>query len=87
MGVEKKIITKGNGQDLPNRGDEVTIEYTGNLYDESKGAAADFRGKQCVTPTPSLHPGGKLSDTRLPLGLIPLKVVETSRRRLVRARS
>ena len=50
MGVDKKTITKGNGTDTPRKGDEVTIEYTGNLYDESKGAKADFRGTQCVYP-------------------------------------
>lgn len=55
MGVTRKVITEGNGQDKPKRGDTVTIEYTGNLYDESKGKAADYRGKQCVTPTLSLR--------------------------------
>ncbi|KAL6717080.1 hypothetical protein ACLMJK_004995 [Lecanora helva] len=53
MGVDKKIISTGNGTDVPKVGDEVTIEYTGNLYDESKGAAADFRGKQYVIYTRS----------------------------------
>lgn len=46
MGVTRKIVTKGNGVDKPEVGDEVTIEYTGNLYDESKGSKADYRGKQ-----------------------------------------
>lgn len=50
MGVTRKIVTRGNGTDRPKVGDEVTIDYTGNLYDESKGANADFRGKQCVAP-------------------------------------
>ena len=50
MGVTRKIVTKGNGTDRPKKGDDVTIEYTGNLYDESKGAKSDFRGKQCVNP-------------------------------------
>lgn len=45
MGVERKVLKKGNGTDKPKKGDEVTIEYTGNLYDESK-ADNDYRGKQ-----------------------------------------
>ena len=46
MGVTKKIVKQGNGVDKPKPGDEVTIEYTGNLYDESKGESNDYRGKQ-----------------------------------------
>jgi len=46
MGVTKKVLTKGNGSDKPKKGDEVTIEYTGNLYDESEGAGKDYRGKE-----------------------------------------
>lgn len=46
MGVTRKIVTKGNGTDRPKKGDTVTIEYTGNLYDEAKGSKSDFRGKQ-----------------------------------------
>ena len=45
MGVDKKILKAGNGTDKPQKGDEVTIEYTGNLYDESK-ADNDYRGDQ-----------------------------------------
>ncbi|KAL8940560.1 MAG: hypothetical protein Q9216_002747 [Gyalolechia sp. 2 TL-2023] len=45
MGVERKVLKEGNGTDQPKKGDEVTIEYTGNLYDESK-ADQDYRGKQ-----------------------------------------
>jgi len=56
MGVTRKIVTKGNGTDKPKAGDEVTIEYTGNLYDESKGAKDDFRGKQCVPPRQRCSP-------------------------------
>jgi len=32
--------------DRPNKGDEVTNEYTDNLYDPSVGPEKDFRGKQ-----------------------------------------
>ncbi|MCJ1436699.1 hypothetical protein MMC27_006081, partial [Xylographa pallens] len=46
MGVTRKVLKQGNGVDKPKPGDEVTIEYTGNLYDESKGASNDYRGKQ-----------------------------------------
>lgn len=45
MGVEKKVLKEGNGKDKPNKGDEVTIEYTGNLYDEDQ-AGNDYRGEQ-----------------------------------------
>ena len=48
MGVTKETISPGNGTDRPVKGDEVTIQYTGNLFDESKGQAAHYRGKQCV---------------------------------------
>ena len=51
MGVTRKIISKGNGTDKPKKGDTVTIEYTGNLYDEAKGSKNDFRGKQYVSAT------------------------------------
>jgi FK506-binding protein 1 len=36
MGVEKTLITQGNGTDTPKKGDVVTMEYTGWLYDTSK---------------------------------------------------
>lgn len=45
MGVERKILKEGNGTDQPKKGDEVTIEYTGNLYDPNE-EANDYRGKQ-----------------------------------------
>ncbi|KAL8655116.1 MAG: hypothetical protein Q9210_001096 [Variospora velana] len=45
MGVTKKVLKEGNGTDKPKAGDEVTIEYTGNLYDETK-ADNDYRGTQ-----------------------------------------
>ncbi|KAK3167623.1 hypothetical protein OEA41_010750 [Lepraria neglecta] len=46
MGVTRKVIKQGNGTDKPKNGDEVTIEYTGNLHDSSVGPEKDFRGKQ-----------------------------------------
>ncbi|KAL8677687.1 MAG: hypothetical protein Q9186_005900 [Xanthomendoza sp. 1 TL-2023] len=45
MGVTRKVLKEGNGTDKPKKGDEVTIEYTGNLYDE-KEEDNDCRGKQ-----------------------------------------
>ena len=48
MGVQRKMYKAGNGVDFPKKGDNVTIEYTGNLYDEAAGAAADYRGAQYV---------------------------------------
>lgn len=47
MGVTKKVLKEGNGTDKPKAGDQVTIEYTGNLYDETK-ADNDYRGTQSV---------------------------------------
>ncbi|KAL8829726.1 MAG: hypothetical protein Q9170_006045 [Blastenia crenularia] len=48
MGVDRKVLKEGNGADKPKKGDTVTIEYTGNLYDESQ-AGNDYRGKQFDT--------------------------------------
>lgn len=33
MGVTKTMISPGNGVDKPQKGDKITMEYTGNLYD------------------------------------------------------
>lgn len=43
MGVTKTLISPGNGQDKPKNGDNITMEYTGNLYDPS---APGGKGKQ-----------------------------------------
>ncbi|KAI4211786.1 MAG: hypothetical protein LQ351_005427 [Letrouitia transgressa] len=45
MGVTRKVLKDGNGVDKPKKGDEVTIEYTGNLHDDSQ-AGNDYRGKE-----------------------------------------
>lgn len=45
MGVTRKVLKEGNGKDKPAKGDEVTIEYTGNLHDEG-AQHNDYRGKQ-----------------------------------------
>lgn len=45
MGVTRKVLKEGNGTDKPKKGDDVTIEYTGNLYDEAQ-ASNEHRGKQ-----------------------------------------
>ena len=46
MGVTRKLIKEGNRTDRPTKGDEVTIEYTGNLYDPCVGLENDFKGEQ-----------------------------------------
>ncbi|KAK5173452.1 uncharacterized protein LTR77_002133 [Saxophila tyrrhenica] len=43
MGVTKQMITPGNGVDKAKKGDQITMEYTGNLYDES---APNKKGNQ-----------------------------------------
>jgi FK506-binding protein 1 len=43
MGVSKKITKEGNGANFPEAGDEVTMEYTGYLYDRS---ASEFKGQK-----------------------------------------
>lgn len=47
MGVTKKTLQPGNGQDFPKKGDTVSIHYTGCLYDESK-ADQHYMGQQYV---------------------------------------
>ncbi|KAF2650392.1 peptidyl-prolyl cis-trans isomerase [Lophiostoma macrostomum CBS 122681] len=41
MGVDKYVIHYGNGTDYPKKNDEVSMEYTGWLYDEN---VADKKG-------------------------------------------
>jgi hypothetical protein len=48
MGVTKKTITEGNGVDKAKKGDTITMEYTGNLYDSN---ADNGKGKQSVRRT------------------------------------
>ncbi|KAI9828471.1 MAG: FK506 binding protein proline rotamase rapamycin-binding protein [Phylliscum demangeonii] len=43
MGVTKHVLREGNHSDRPRKGDSVTIEYTGYLYD---GAKDNKKGKQ-----------------------------------------
>jgi FK506-binding protein 1 len=40
--LQKKLIKSGNGVDKPMTGDEVTIQYTGWLYD---AAATDNQNR------------------------------------------
>ncbi|KAL9128198.1 MAG: hypothetical protein Q9217_003071 [Psora testacea] len=49
MGVTKTVLGEGNGQDYPKKGDTVTIEYTGNLYDHKEPATNHHRGTQFDT--------------------------------------
>lgn len=41
----KEVLSEGNKKDYPKNGDEVAMNYTGWLYDDSK---PNKRGKQCV---------------------------------------
>jgi len=43
MGVEKQIIKQGDGSTKAQAGQEVTMEYTGWIFD---GSAANKKGKQ-----------------------------------------
>jgi FK506-binding protein 1 len=43
MGVTKTMISPGNGKDKAKAGDTITMEYTGNLYDDN---ASNKKGKQ-----------------------------------------
>lgn len=45
MGVEKTILSQGNGVDFPNKGDTVAMHYTGCLYDAA-AAANHYMGKK-----------------------------------------
>ncbi len=49
--LDKKVIKEGNKRDYPQKGDKVTIDYTGWLYD---AAASDNqnRGNQQVPVKP-----------------------------------
>ncbi|KAI4150976.1 MAG: hypothetical protein LQ340_003770 [Diploschistes diacapsis] len=44
MGVQKTVIKPGNGKDYPAKGDTVTMEYTGNLFDHSAEESNHYRG-------------------------------------------
>jgi len=48
MGVTRKVIEEGTGTEKPQKGDEATVEYTGNLYDAEVGPEKDYRGKTYV---------------------------------------
>jgi len=45
MGVTKEIIKQGDGSTKAQSGQEVTMEYTGWIFD---GSAANKKGKQYV---------------------------------------
>ncbi|PGH15067.1 hypothetical protein AJ80_05692 [Polytolypa hystricis UAMH7299] len=45
MGVTKKLLKGGNGADKPKKGDEVTIDYRGCLYDPN-AAATNYMGTE-----------------------------------------
>ncbi len=39
--VNRKVLDPGNGTDIPKVGDTVRLQYTGYLFDGSKGANDD----------------------------------------------
>ena len=43
MGVTKKLVQPGDGVTKAQKGDTITMEYTGNLYDPN---APEGKGKQ-----------------------------------------
>ncbi len=45
MGVEKMILQQGDGVTRPKQGDNVTMEYTGYLYD-ANNEANSFKGEK-----------------------------------------
>ncbi|KZZ95182.1 FK506-binding protein 1B [Ascosphaera apis ARSEF 7405] len=51
MGVTKKILSPGNGTDKPKAGDQISMLYTGCLYDQNAGEANHFMGKQFDSTT------------------------------------
>ena len=59
MGVERTVLKSGNEVDKPQKGDLVTIEYTGNLYDDS---APEKKGTQ-YGPYHQLYPSIAVRDT------------------------
>ena len=52
--VNRKVLDPGNGTDIPNVGDTVRLQYTGYLFDGSKGAN-DYQGAQYVMKIVSTH--------------------------------
>ena len=46
--LDIKVLKPGNGVNKPSAGDQVTIEYTGWLYNAQAGEANGFKGKQYV---------------------------------------
>ena len=43
MGFNRKVLNAGNNTNTPKKGNTVRLEYTGYLFDGSKGAN-DYRG-------------------------------------------
>ncbi|KAE8312771.1 peptidyl-prolyl cis-trans isomerase [Aspergillus transmontanensis] len=64
MGLERKVLSSGNGVDFPTSQDKVTVHYTLGLYDSSK-ADNNFMGDVIMTSygrpqTIPLEPGSNI---------------------------
>ncbi|KAL9625769.1 MAG: hypothetical protein Q9160_000089 [Pyrenula sp. 1 TL-2023] len=70
MGVNKQTVSPGNGTDRPKKGDSITMEYTGFLYDAN---APQNRGKQFDSSV-----GRGPFDTKIGVG----QVIRGERRRM-----
>jgi len=83
MGVEKYTLAEGNGTDVPKKGDNCTLEYTGWLYDAS--APNNKKGDPYAQRPHCEAPFGCI--LTIMLASIPLLAVPHSPPKLVLARS
>ncbi|KAK2739575.1 hypothetical protein FQN57_006537 [Myotisia sp. PD_48] len=46
MGITKKTVHPGDGKSRPVKGDQVTMEYRGCLFDASQGEKNNYMGRE-----------------------------------------